>query len=203
MYMNTPIYFTKIEFQELIGENTRVIFLNTVEQELSYQIFHRVRQSPAIQKVVINEFLGKSTQFDICTPAKIIKNYKNGFKPQIVEDDIFRQEVIFSYGIRLSNKQMNEILKYCNALEFEPYRGKSMSMEDKGYIGYRDLLSTNFKGITDSYLPLLELSMPYYYDEQHIWPCEKLYRFLLKNYFENNKKLKNTWPSYGSLSIFF
>ena len=29
--------------------------------------------------------------------------------------------------------------------------------------------------------------MNYYYDEEHIWPSEKLYRYLIKKYFEGNK----------------
>ena len=47
-----------------------------------------------------------------------------------------------------------------------------------------------------------ELCMNYYYDEEHIWPSEKLYRYLVKNIFENNKKLKECRLTYGGHSIF-
>ena len=47
---------------------------------------------------------------------------------------------------------MQELLSYCNALDFEPYRNKEMISEDEGYIGYRDELQLYFTGITDSYI---------------------------------------------------
>ena len=65
-----------------------------------------------------------------------------------------------------------------------------MSMGDEGYIGYRDEINTYFTGITNSYIPKLDLPMDYFYDEEHIWPSEKLYRYLVKTFFEGNKKLK-------------
>ena len=63
-------------------------------------------------------------------------------------------------------------------------------MNDEGYIGYRDEINTYFTGITNSYIPKLDLPMDYFYDEEHIWPSEKLYRYLVKTFFEGNKKLK-------------
>lgn len=73
-----------------------------------------------------------------------------------------------------------------------------------------------FRAVTDSYIPLLELPMDYYYDEKHIWPSEKLYRYLVKTHFEGDKKIRG-WasaylysesgcldtnpPAYGSLDI--
>ena len=77
-----------------------------------------------------------------------------------------------------------------------------MQMGEEGYVGYRDVLRLQFTGITDSYLPMLELPMEYYYDEEHIWPSEKLYRYLLKNFFKGNKKLRGWGPNYGDGSLF-
>ena len=44
--------------------------------------------------------------------------------------------------------------------------------------------------------------MNYYYDEEHICPSEKLYRYLIKKYFEGDKKLHGWGPSYGEGSLF-
>ena len=41
-------------------------------------------------------------------------------------------------------------------------------MGEEGYIGYRDEVQLYFRAVTDSYIPLLELPMDYYYDEKHI-----------------------------------
>ena len=59
-------------------------------------------------------------------------------------------------------------LKYCNALDFEPYRNREMSMDDEGYCGYRDEVNVSFTGITDSYISMIKLPMDYYDDEDHI-----------------------------------
>ena len=133
----------------------------------------------------------------------MIKNAKTEFKPQLIQSDVYEQEVIFLYGVKLSDEQMEELLPYCNALEFEPFRDKEMVMFGEGYLGYRDEVSLYFAGITDSYIPKMEWEMSYFYDEKHIWPSEKLYRYLVKTYFENNKKLKGYGPVYGGSSLFF
>ena len=78
-----------------------------------------------------------------------------------------------------------------------------MQMGEEGYIGYRDEVRLYFRAITDSYIPMLELPMDYYYDEEHIWPSEKLYRYLLKTFFEKEKKLRRWGLSYGRKSLFF
>ena len=78
-----------------------------------------------------------------------------------------------------------------------------MSMDDDGYIGYRDEIQLEFTGITDSYIPKIELPMYYYYDDAHIWPCERFYRYLAYTYMNNNKKLKGWFTTYGGSSLFF
>jgi hypothetical protein len=69
-------------------------------------------------------------------------------------------------------------------------------MDDEGYRGYRDEVHLYFTAISDSYIPKMELPMHYYYDEEHIWPSEKLYRYLVRTYFEG-KKLRRWSPTYG------
>lgn len=170
-----PIYFSKIEYTESMGSKRSTILLNLIEKELSYQVFDCKKQSSIIKD---NDYY-------------------------IVNGQTYDQEVIFSYGMKLCDEQMEKLLPYCNALDFEPYRNKEMSMEDKGYMGYRDERCLHFVAITNSYIPKLELPMTYYYDEEHIWPSEKLYRYLVKTFFENNKKLKGWEPTYGGSSLFF
>lgn len=77
-----------------------------------------------------------------------------------------------------------------------------MEMGEEGYIGYRDEVQLYFRAVTDSYIPLLELPMDYYYDEKHIWLSEKLYRYLVKTYFEEDIKLRGWGTTYGGFSLF-
>ena len=201
-----PVYFSKVEYRETIGHgNTHsIILLNIPEKELSYQVFEWKNQMPAIQGIKTEEWYGKEITFDIRRPAKIIKNGKTMFEGKMVEDDFYQDEVVFSYAVNLSEKQMEKILPLCNALDFEPYRNRKMVMGEEGYIGYRDEVNLYFRAVTDSYIPLLELPMDYYYDEEHIWPSEKLYRYLVRAYLSenNDKKLRGWGPSYGGCSLF-
>ena len=72
-----------------------------------------------------------------------------------------------------------------------------MNMDDPGYIGYRDETSMTFEAITDQYIPEISLPMDYYYDEDHIWPQEKLYRQIINTFFDGNRKLRGWAPTYG------
>lgn len=200
-----PIYFTKVEFMEAIGyvNHTSTILLNLPMKELSYQVFRYKRRMPAISGDTTIHDDNHEYSYSFGVPAKVIKSGKNNFEKQVIEDDAWEQDVEYSYGIKLTDEQMEQLLPYCNALDFEPFRGKKMSMDDAGYIGYRDEVSVRFKAITDSYIPEIELPMYYYYDEEHIWPSERLYRYLIKTYFENNSKIKAHKPVYGGFSLFF
>ena len=132
-----------------------------------------------------------------------MQNEKTGFKPTLLPLEPQARAVCFSYAIKLDAQQIAALKPYCNALDFEPFRGRAMTMEDEGFIGYRDELQISFAGVTDSYIPKLELPMTYYYDEAHIWPSERLYRYLVHMYFENNRKLKGWFPPYQGYSLFF
>ena len=202
--MSEPIYFSKVEFKErLIYSHIRSsILLDLAQGELSYQRYQWEEQMPVISGVVSEEFFGKHHSEDINIPAKFIKSGKIDLNQKLVPDEKYIQKVVFSYGIKLSETQLQQLLPYCNALEFEPYRNRKMSMSDDGYIGYRDEINLYFTGITDSPIPKMEWNMLYYYDEAHIWPSEKLYRYLVMEYFQNNKKLKGFGPCYGGLSLF-
>lgn len=202
--MSEPIYFSKVEFKErLIYSHIRSsILLDLVKGELSYQRYQWEEQMPVISRVSFDEFNGKHYTKAVNIPARFIKSGKIDLKQKLVPDEKYIQKVVFSYGIKLSETQLQQLLPYCNALEFEPYRNRKMSMSDDGYIGYRDEINIYFTGITDSQIPKMEWNMLYYYDEAHIWPSERLYRYLVMKYFLNNKKLKGFVPCYGELSLF-
>ena len=203
--MSDAVYFSKIEYREVIGygNTSSIMLLNIPERELSYQVYDWKRQMPAIEGIQTEQW-GEHTWTDsIAVPAKRIRNEKTGFEPQMIKDEYYEPEIVFSHAIKLTDEQMEALLPYCNALDFEPYRDREMKMGEEGYIGYRDEVHLYFKAITDSYIPLLELPMNYYYDEEHIWPSERLYRYLIKTFFERNKKLRGWVPSYGGFSLFF
>lgn len=203
--MKDPIYFSKVEYREVIGygNTSSIMLLNIPEKELSYQVFNWKRQMPGMEGIKTQEWNGHTWTDDIAVPIKKVKSGKTGFEGQVIEDDFYEQEVVFSHAIKFTDEQMKELLPYCNALDFEPYIDKEMSMDDEGYIGYRDKVHLYFTAISDSYIPKMELPMDYYYDEEYIWPSEKLYRYLEKTYFEGNKKLRRWGPIYGGLSLFF
>ena len=203
--MADAIYFSKVEYREVIGygNTSSIMFLNIPERELSYQVYDWKRQMPAIEGVQTEQW-GEHTWTDgIAIPAKRIINEKTGFEPQMIMDEQYEPEIAFSHAIKMTDEQMEALLPYCNALDFEPYRNREMKMGEEGYIGYRDEVHLYFRAITDSYIPLLELPMNYYYDEEHIWPSERLYRYLVKTFFEGKKKLRGWGPTYGGLSLFF
>ena len=179
---NKPIYFSKIEFIETIGygKPDSVILLNIPTRELSYQVFDWKRQSPAIQGVGTEEIFGKLYDFDKRYPAKWISCGKTNFKPVLIKDEYYKEEIVFSYGIKLTEQEMRVLLPLCNALDFESYRNREMIMGEEGYCGYRDEVRVQFRGITDSHIPLLELPMYYFYDSEHI-------HIFLDNYHLSNK----------------
>lgn len=196
-----PIYFSKVQFRsgELCG-NHSIMLLNLEEKELSFQVIKKSRNMPVIQGTDILELSRGTVTFDISKAARIIKTTTEA---RLLPIENFEDNVVFSYGIKLTEEQYNELLPYCNSLEFEPFRNRKMSMSDEGYIGYRDEVNVYFTGVTNSYIPIMEWSMSYYYDEQHIWPSEKLYRYLVTTYFEKNKAVKGWGPSYGAFSLFY
>lgn len=102
------------------------------------------------------------------------------FKGQMLRDDHFAKTVVHSKVFKLTDEEFEQLLPYCNALEFEPFRNKDMSMDDAGWCGYLDEdIRRKFIGITDSYIPKIELPMDYFYSEVHSWPSQRLYNLLM------------------------
>lgn len=101
------------------------------------------------------------------------------------------RDIIDSEGINLSNHEMEQILPFCNALEFEKYRDKEPDMSEPGFESYLDDgVHRKFFGVTDSYVPLIEISMDYSFDKKHQWPTEKLYNYLIQRYVEGKKRYR-------------
>lgn len=201
--MNEPIYFTKIEFVESIGygEQVSIILLNIPEKELSYQVLSQRQQSPVIQGTTVVEWDDKYHSINIGFPVKWVSTDKTNFKPALLKDEYFERKILFSYGIKLTNQQMKNLLPLCNALDFEPFRNREMIMGEEGYCGYRDEVRVEFRGITDSHIPFIELPMNYYYDKEHIWPSEKLYKYIVTNIFDKQKEMKGWYTTYGGFSL--
>ena len=131
------------------------MLLNIPERELSYQVYDWKRQMPAIEGVQTEQWGEHTWTHSVAIPAKRIRNEKTGFEPQMIKDEQYEVETAFSQAIRLTDEEMEVLLPYCNALDFEPYRDRKMMMHEEGYIGYRDEVHLYLKAITDSYIPLL------------------------------------------------
>lgn len=201
--MNEPIYFSKIEFCECIGYRLHsIILINLAEDSLAYQTYDRGKsnKAPAIIGNGQEEFMGHTFDYEIKKTGIRMKNAKTGFEYIMLKDEGREDDVVFSHMHHFSETEKQELLSYCNALEFEPYRNREMSMSAEGYLGYRDEAEVSFVGITDSYIPMIKLPMYYYYDEGHIWPSEKLYRYILRKYL-SDKKIKNWVTPYGGFSL--
>ena len=112
-----------------------------------------------------------------------------------------KTEVVFSYGIKLSESEMEKLLPYCKVADFEPYRYRPEDMSDPEVIGYRDEVELTFRGVSDSCLPLLKIPMNLYYRRE--WPTEKLYKYLLFEYLKKNKYTRRRTPDYFELSLGF
>lgn len=201
-----PIYFTKVEFRSsliYVGLVESILLLNLAGRELSYQAFRHKMNMPVISGIKCTEFHGTQHFWKYNASARFMRNARTDFKPILLKTEPYEQEVVFSFTRTLSDRQVEALKPYCNAYDFEPYRGRTMSMGDEGFVGYRDEIRMDFTAVTDSHIPLLRLPMNYYYDEEHIWPSEKLYRYLVKTFFNDTKKFARWGPQYGTSSLFF
>lgn len=202
--MSKPNHFAKIEFTETIGYGNpdSVLTINLVEREISYQVFRWKLLMPAIQGYKTEILHGREFSWDFRYPARVIRNEKTGFLPRLIKCDSWESEVIFSFGRKLSSGEFDKICSLSIVDDYLPFCGRTMLMEDEGYVGYRDEVRLDFCGITDSYIPMIQFPMSYFYDEAHIWPSEKLYRYLITSIFEREKALKGWYTSYGGHSLF-
>ena len=93
-----------------------------------------------------------------------------------------KEKVLGNLAKKLTDGDIQGLLPYINALNFEPYRDREDRMDDPGFEGYRDEYSVHFTGITNSHLPIYRHWMNYFYDEEHTRPYEKLYQYVNKNF---------------------
>lgn len=203
--MEEKVFFSKVQFNEYrVDETESALLINLVEGTLAYQVYthNKNGKAPAITGVMTEQFMGMTLENKIAEPAVRMKNGKTGFKSVLIKDDNKDSYVKFSYTYKFTDDEMKELLSYCNAKDFEPYRNRKMSMQDEGYIGYRDEVDVCFTGVTDSYIPIIKLPMGYYYDEKHIWPSEKLYRYVIQKYMMGDN-LRGWATRYGGFSLIF
>lgn len=192
--MNTN--FTKVQFKEYWSRGLRsILLLNIPEKVISYQQYsisianEYAPDIPVIEGVEFRKYDNVIIDIDTSRPARVMRNGKNGFKTQLIGTEEYVYDVVESYSLKLSDEDLERILPYCDASDFEAFRNREMDMSDPGYIGYRDEIDMHFEGITDSYIPYMMLPMDYFYDEAHEWPSEKLYRVLLELISVRDKKM--------------
>lgn len=102
--MENVIYFSKIEYREVIGygNTASVILLDILERELSYQVFDWKKQMPAIE----GKWNENGCSYGITDPVKKIRNAKTGFEPRMVREEAYHREVVFSYAMKLNGPQI-------------------------------------------------------------------------------------------------
>lgn len=99
----------------------------------------------------------------------------------------YRGKELDYIAIQLTNDYIESIKPYIIVKNFEEYRHKS---REEGIYSYLDGWTMQFEGVTDSEIPIIQLSSDdYNYDIQP--PVEKLYLFLENKYFSKNSKYKN------------
>ena len=187
-----PVYFSKIEFQEglLLTYPKRIISLNLVEQELGFQVLRWKKHGTVIEKNRVEEQSGKLHSYRTGCPALFMSNEKTDFQSQLMTYEDDEPEVLFSYGKKLSKAQMHNLLPYCNANDFEPFRNLEVTPEDLGWLCYRDTMRMQFIGVTDSHIPIMTLPMIFHCCEEQESPSERLYNYIVKNFFAHNFELK-------------
>lgn len=202
--MAEEIIFSKVQFEEHIGYNYKsILILNLKEKELIYQVYEKKKVPPVITKVVAENIFNTVEYWNIGVSAKIVKNNKTEFKPVLLQDKNIDESIIYSYGKKLNAQEYGALKCLSRVIDFEPFRDRKMSMEDKGYIGYRDEVRLTFSAVSESYYPYIELPMYYYYHEDYIWPSEKLYRFLITEILKKDKKATKWVTGYGGHSLFW
>lgn len=192
--MAEPIYYTKMMFVQYVNcEPERPMWVLTIDipnKEIVFQEYKWIRKPPAIVGREVYEIYPGYYDYDrpFRKPAVKMKNGKTNNESVLIPDEYYEQKIITNYGYKLDDAEIQGLLPYCNALDFEPYRDKE---DDWEYVvGYLDEVSRDFQAITNSHIPLIELSCDLDHDRKHKWPTEILYEYIIKKYFENNKKCK-------------
>lgn len=91
-----------------------------------------------------------------CEETMLLNLVEKELSYQLVRRHQKDERIVFSYGIKIKDDDLPELLQYCNAFDFEPYRNIDESMELNGSCGYRDCWGIVFTGISNSYLPIFK-----------------------------------------------
>ena len=188
-----PVFFSKVVLSSRIGagfcypENT--IMIDIPKKEISFQKCKWIERSGSVE--VMDDYgwdsglVGHDVHY--LKPAVKIKNGKTGFEYKVLPVEKYEQKIIKSIGLSLSDYEIDRILPFCNALEFELYR--DMGDDWEHMTGYFDEVSIHFQAVTDSYIPMLEMSCNLSHEKGYERPQEKLRDFILE-YMSKNKKFK-------------
>lgn len=181
-YESEGRYLNRILFEESSFFDSKKILLNIPMRELIYEKNRYVRKTHCIDSLQTVKIGDIEKTLWLPKSVVLMRNGKTKFKPVLLEDDSDERVITFSKGIRLSNKDMEVVLPYCNVDLFEPYVGRRMSMDDPGFAGYRDEVRMRFEATSYYGTPHIKLPMDYFYDEKHTWPTERLYECIIKTF---------------------
>lgn len=186
---NKEEYFNKVLFEaSLVDRKTVKILLNMQMKELCLEVSRAVRPCYSIDNVRTFQIGDTPITAQIPFPAVFMRNGKTNFNPIVVEDEDEEVVILESRAIKLSNKDIDNLIPYCLLSLFEPYVGKEMKMFDSGFVGYRDEVSLRFEATSYYHIPHMEHHMNYLYDDEHTWPSEKLYEYIFETFFYKDKK---------------
>ncbi|MBQ7999654.1 MAG: hypothetical protein IJ298_00370 [Ruminococcus sp.] len=185
------MYFSKIEFQERRPDNIYTyLSLNLTSKEIAYNVIRYTHTSSAvIQKLQTTQFRDLTVSSEATSAAKYLASGKSDFKPELLITEEDKEEVLFSYAEKFTDAQLKKLLPYCKVSAFEPYRNRSFLTSDKCTAGYYDEISLNFRGVSNSPVPYIEISMDIITYDNHTLPTTKLYEYIFNNFFIVNKEV--------------
>lgn len=193
-----PVYFTKFQFvtEDCSSRPLRILYVDLLERIIVQESYVRKQNIPAAgeyKKGSYNNYFG-STHFDLensCgKPYRVIKSGKHnrGIKANL---ETFEYDIAESNKTKLTDKDIEILLPFCNALEFFPYNGiYEVSLDSYLFNDInRKSYMQKFIGVTNSYVPKIEIQMNYARKENHSWPPDKLlFDCILKNFFCYEKR---------------
>lgn len=189
-----PIYFSKIIFTSRIGHGNwypvNILMIDIPQKEISFQKCKWVERPASLEGIGDYEWIPGFIEQDkhYFKPAVKIKNGKTGFEYKTFPLERCEQKIIKSVGLKLEDYELEKLLPFCNALEFEEFRKKGENW--KHVKSYYDEITIYFQAITDSYIPMMEMNCDLMHDKGFERPHEKLRDFLI-SYMNSNEKYKD------------
>ena len=111
-----------------IPPKSKKILLNMQMKELCLEVSRAVRPCYSIDNDRTFQIGDTPITAQIPFPAVFMRNGKTNFNPIVVEDEDEEVVILESRAIKLSNKDIDNLIPYCLLSLFEPYVGKEMKM---------------------------------------------------------------------------